>query len=98
MQFISLTHQGRNSFGAIAGGAVIDLGARLGLSDLGRMVSVPSPPQWHCCQRSAQRRNWSLWMGARRTGFPLWPNAATTTAIDDELWYASARLSLPAPL
>ncbi|MDQ0138466.1 hypothetical protein J2T05_000039 [Cupriavidus necator] len=29
---------------------------------------------------------------------PLWPNAATTTAIDDELLYASARLSLPAPL
>lgn len=38
MQFISFTHQGRNSFGAVAGGGVIDLGARLGLSDLGQAL------------------------------------------------------------
>ena len=38
MQFINFTHQGRNSFGTIAGGGVIDLGARLGLSDLGQAL------------------------------------------------------------
>jgi len=38
MQFVSFTHQGRNSFGAIAGGGVINLGARLGISDLGQAL------------------------------------------------------------
>jgi len=35
MQFLSFSRQGKNSFGAVLNQGVVDLGARLGLSDLG---------------------------------------------------------------